>query len=318
MRFDRQTSRRLLLAALVCSCSSLTLFSAQREESDAEDSEVEEAEEQESEGKEAAADEAKKEEKKKKERPESLSIDELTPRELRNLERMMTNQGHVLYRGDTPYIRDWSFRSGVVEINVPAYDGWVNVTKKKDLYLDFAGQGVLGQTLSGVYVNTRYIRATNSNYINFYALAWVPERFAYKRFTPEKFAPIKEKLHGELVAVRRETTEREDFRSFDDYLNFKFGKDEELEEFVDGRMIKATEGDDFVTYFFTSEFLIRDEKSPMTEPMLGTTTFGLARGKLIRFDIRMAYRSRDDVSRILEFTRQYFDDLQRVNSTDKR
>lgn len=317
MRFDKKIGRRLLLVAMIGSCILTTLFSAQSEESLKEKSEVEKTDEKGSEDVEAVAEETKEEEKKKKERPKSISVDELTPRERRNLERMLTDQGHVLYRGDTPYIRDWSFQSGVVELNVPAYEGWVNVTKKKDLYLDFARQGVPGQTLSGVYINTRYIRATRSKYINFYVLAWVPERFAYKQFNPKKFAPIKEKLQAELIAVRRRTTEREDFQSFDDYLNFKFGKDEELEEFVDGRMIKAAEGDDYLTYFFTSEFLIQDEESPVTEPMLGTTTFGLVRGKLIRYDIRMVYRSDDDVARILEFTQQYFDDLQRVNSTDK-
>jgi len=254
----------------------------------------------------------------KKERPNSFDIDKLTPRELRNFERMLRNEEHVLYRGKTPFVRDWGFRSGVVELNVPHYEGWVNLTPQTDLYLEFAQLGVADQTLSGVYVNSRYMLETRANYINFYVLVWVPEGTAFKLFTEHSFAPVKEKLQADLVAVRQKTTNREDFSSFDDYFNFKFGKDEELEDFVDGRMIKAMEDDDFVSYFFTSEFRIQDEKSPLTEPMLGTTTIGFVRGKLVRFDVGMAYRSDEDVSRILEFTRQYFDDFKRVNSTDKR
>jgi len=246
-------------------------------------------------------------------RSRSLGMNELTGRERRQLERMLSKQGPVLYRGEVPYIREWSFRSGVAELNVPAYDGWINVTKNRDLYVEFAGQGVPGQTLSGVFVNQRYISRTQSSYINFYVTAWVPERHAFKIFSPEAFAPIKETLQDELIEVRQNTVQREEFDSFDDYLNFKFGRDEAVENFVDGRLIKASEDDDFVTYFFTSEFFVQDEKSPLFEPMVGTTTFGLVRGKLVRFDVRMAYRGRDDVARILEFAQQYFEDLKRVN-----
>jgi len=314
MCFGCKMWRFSLCAAFFCSGSFHTIpYSWSQDDSPDDSSSVENVSPEES-----VSDEAGLPVEKPRKRDQALTIDQLTPRERRELDRMNADQGPVLYRENTPYIRDWSYRSGVLELNVPAYDGWLNVTKKKDLYLSFSAQGVPGQTLSGVYVNNRYIRSIQSRYINFYVLNWVPERYAYKRFTSETFAPIKERLQEELVALRETTVEREDFRNFEDYLNFKFGKDEEVEEFVDGRMIKAVEGGDFLTYFLTSEFLIEDEQSMLIEPMVGTTTFGLVRGKLIRFDVRMAYKSRDDVARVLEFTQDYFDDMKRVNGIEKK
>ncbi len=221
------------------------------------------------------------------------------------------------HRGDVAYLQQWSFKSGVTRLNTPYYDGWINLIRQKGAIEDFSEGGDPNDLLAGVLVNKNYVEASGSDFINFYSLVWVPQDYAFSLFSQSNFDNYKSALREYMIDQRKLLANRDDFESFDDYIRFKFGRDEEMESFADGYMIEASESDGHLTYFFTFEARRKDKKQEFVSSMVGTLSYFLVRNKLIKVETRMEYNSIDDISRILEFSDRFREDFVLVNGSRK-
>ncbi len=252
--------------------------------------------------------EAAVEPEKKKRRASRLSREEQL-----EFERKLLGNG-LKSRDGTAFRDEWSFKSGVTNLNTPYYDGWVNLIRQKGAFEDFSEGTDPNDLLVGILVNRNYVEATDSDYINFYSLVWVPQDFAYSLFSQRNFDAYKTALREQMVVQRKVIANRDDFETFEDYVRFKFGRDEEMESFADGYMIEASESDDHLTYFFTFEATRQGKKDQVVASMVGTLSHFLVRDKLIKLETRMEYNSIDDVSRVLEFSDRFRQDFVKVNS----
>lgn len=222
------------------------------------------------------------------------------------------------YKDGVPYKTSWAIDSGVIELNIPAYEGWVNRTLDPKVYSEFESQGRPGEKLAAVLINKDYVEQTGSPYVNYFCLIWKPSN-PYLIYGEGSFAQTKEEIKEVKIERRREVAERQDFETFDDYVNFKFGKDDLMENFADDYQMLATEDERHMTYFYTSEFIaVTDEGIKLREPMVGTDTVALVRNKLLRFEIRKFYEGTDDVNEIIRFTETFINGMRIVNGEGPR
>lgn len=254
----------------------------------------------------------KRERKQRKRERSSVALEDLPPAERIRMQRQMGDTD--LYgRDGIAYRKSWGFKSGVTTLYPPFYEGWENGHFVKGLYEGFAEMGEPGYTLSSVMFNERYYKQTGREFVNFFALVWVPEQYAFTLFQPSSFGPIKDGIREDIVKARKSYAERDRFESFQDYVAFKFGRDEEIENFVDGFWIEANESSEHLTYFYTSEFLVNKKKQAFVRPLIATTTFMIVRNKLLKLEIVKAYESKEDISHLLEFTESLREDMKSVN-----
>ena len=213
------------------------------------------------------------------------------------------------------YRKQWGFKAGVTRLYPPLYSGWDNGTKVKGLYEEYAAKGEAGYTLSSIFYNQRYFKETGSEFVNNFVLLWVPERYAFSVFNENNFEAFKNSIKENIIDARKEYADREKFESFDDYIAFKFGRDEEMEDFVDGYWIVADENDYRLTYFYTSEFVGSDnrDKQAFKRPLIATTSYMLVRNKVLKMDIVKEFDGRDDIPILLQFTANLHRDLELVN-----
>lgn len=255
--------------------------------------------------------EIEKPERKKKE-SRRVRVSELTQEERIRYQRQM---GDVdLYSKDgIPFRKSWGFKSGVTQLYPPFYDGWVDGKRVKGLYDEFAQDGDPGFTLASVSFNEPFYKATGKEFVNFFALIWVPEEYAYSLFQPSSFAKVKDGIHSKIIAGRKQYADREQFDTFEDYIAFKFGRDEDMENFVDGYWLVANESSEHLTYFYTSEFLVERRKQAFKRPLIATTTYMVMRNKLLRLDVAKEYSVPEDIQQLLEFTNGFREDMKVVN-----
>ena len=253
----------------------------------------------------------------RKRRSSKVALEELSPTERIRIQRQM---GDVdLYGKDgVAYRKSWGFRSGVTQLYPPFYEGWANGYDAKGhdvkgLFEKLAEDGEPGYTLSSVSFNERYYRQTGREFINFYALVWVPEQYAFTLFQENSFQPIKDNLRETIVKARKGYAKRGQFETFQDYVAFKFGRDEEIENFVDGFWVEANESAEHLTYFYTPEFLVERKRQAFVRPLIATATFLIVRNKLLRLDIIRSYDSPEDIPSLLEFTKGLREDMKIVN-----
>lgn len=237
--------------------------------------------------------------------------------ELSNEERVryQRQMGDVdLYSKDgVAFRKTWGFKSGVTELYPPFYDGWVDGKRVKGLYEEFVQDGEPGYTLASVSFNQPFYQATGKEFINFFALVWVPEQFAFTLFQTSNFEALKEGVRDRIVEARKQYANRDQFDSFEDYVAFKFGRDEDMENFVDGYWIEANEGPEHLTYFYTSEFLVERRKQAFKRPLIATTTYLIVRNKLLKIEIAKEYSIPEDIAQLLEFTNGFREDMKVVN-----
>ncbi len=254
----------------------------------------------------------KPEKKKRGGRSRSVNVQDMTPAER---VRMQRNMGDIdIYSKDNvAYRKSWGFRTGVTSLYPPFYEGWEDGRKVKGFVEELSAEGEPGYTLSCVTFNKNFYKQTGGEFINFFTRIWVPEQYAFSLFTPTSFERIKAGVREGIVRARKEYADRDQFETFNDYIAFKFGRDDEIDNFVDGFWIEANEGDEHLTYFYTSEFLVNNKKGAFVRPLIATTTYAIVRNKLLQIDIVKAYDARDDVPRLLEFTERFRKDMVVVN-----
>lgn len=218
----------------------------------------------------------------------------------------------VVFSDGIPYRRKWTMEAGVTQLDIPAYDGWVQASPDSDLFANFASQSREGNRLASVLVNQRFVEATASPYVNWFVLVQVPQQYAFARFNARSFAVRKQAIRERAEEFRQAYVEREDFETFSDYINYKRGRDELVENYVDGYMLEASEGGDRLVYFYTSEFTRRGDPT-QRDPLVGTTSYAVVRGKLLRIEVRKLMTSFDDIPQIVSFTEGFIEDLRRIN-----
>ncbi|MDQ8203426.1 hypothetical protein [Pelagicoccus sp. SDUM812003] len=223
-----------------------------------------------------------------------------------------------IFRNGVPYYDEWTIRAGAQLLRLPAYPGWQGVKPSSEFYQLNANAGEPGYHLASVLTNARYVRETRSRYVNFFSLIWVPQEHAFTVMTSATFDSFAQTLHERLVSERADSVTREAFLDFENYLSFKMGEDESVEEFVDGYLIRSIYESDMVTYFANSEFVFQTRKTEIRQPMIMTITYALVDGKLLRIDIKRLFTSDEDMTRILGFTRQFVDDMRAVNALGGR
>lgn len=218
-------------------------------------------------------------------------------------------------KGGVGYRKSWEFRSGVTKLYPPYYDGWENARGDKELFEYYAKKGEPGYALSSIIYSDRYVKQTGSEFINYFILIWVPQTYAFSLFTPRSFGKFKETVREGILEARKDYADRDKFESFQDYIAFKFGRDDEMENFADGYWIEANEGEEHLTYFYTSEFIgtNRKRKEAFKRPLIGTATYLLVRDKLIKLDVVKEYVRQDDIPILLEFTANIREDMRTVN-----
>ncbi len=268
------------------------------------------------EGAAVGADSTAPDSKKAKERKQRgrLALEELPQEERRRLEMQMLGVDFHSKDG-VGYRKSWEFRSGVTKLYPPYYDGWENGRDVKGFYEDYAGKGEPGHTLSGIIYNRSFYEQTGSEFINFFALFWVPERHAFSLFTPRSFETVKSSIRERIVEARKDYADRDKFETFEDYIAFKFGNDSDMEEFVDGYWIEANEGPEHLTYFYTSEFVgyNRKRKEAYKSPLIATATYMVVKNKLVKMDVVREYVSQEDIPILLDFTSNVRLDMKVVN-----
>ena len=249
---------------------------------------------------------------KKKRQNRSVRVNELTQEERIRYQRQM---GDVdLYSKDgVAFRKSWGFKSGVTQLYPPFYDGWVDGKRFKGLHEEFAKDGDPGYTLASVAFNEPFYKATGKEFVNFFTLIWVPEQYAFSLFQPSNFERFKEGIQSKIVAARKDYAQRDQFDSFEDYIAFKFGKDDDMENFVDGYWLVANESQEHLTYFYTSEFLVERRKQAFVRPLIATTTYLVVRNKLLRLDVAKEYSVPEDIAQLLEFTNGFREDMNVVN-----
>ncbi len=213
------------------------------------------------------------------------------------------------------YRKQWGFRAGTARLYPPLYIGWENGIEVKGLYEEYAAKGEAGYTLSSIFYNTRYFKDTGSEFVNNFVLLWVPERYAFSLYDESSFQGFKDSVKENIIKARKQYADREKFESFDDYIAFKFGRDEEMEDFVDGYWIVADENDYRLTYFYTSEFVGTEKrnKQAFKRPLIATTSYMLVRNKVLKMDIVKEFDGRDDIPVLLQFTANLHRDLVLIN-----
>ena len=213
------------------------------------------------------------------------------------------------------YRKQWGFKAGVARLYPPFYSGWESGMKVKGLYEEYVAKGEVGYTLSSIFYNQRYFKETGSEFVNNFVLLWVPERYAFSVFNESNFEAFKNSIKENIIEARKHYADREKFESFDDYIAFKFGRDEEMEDFVDGYWIVADENDYRLTYFYTSEFVASAERGQQAfkRPLIATTSYMLVRNKVLKMDIVKEFDGRDDIPILLQFTANLHRDLELVN-----
>jgi len=243
-----------------------------------------------------------------------LSLEELPPEERRRLEMQMLGVDYHSKDG-VGYRKSWEFRSGVTKLYPPFYDGWENGIEVKGLYELYRGKGEPGYTLSSIIYSDNFYEQTGSEFVNFFALFWVPEKYAFSLFTPRSFEKVKSSIREGIIEARQEYADREKFESFEDYIAFKFGKDFEMEGFVDGYWIEANQGPEHLTYFYTSEFIgyNRKQKGAYKRPLIATATYMIVKQKMVKMDVVREYVSQDDIPILLDFTSNLRRDMRIVN-----
>lgn len=219
-----------------------------------------------------------------------------------------------LHRNGVPYLEDWEFRAGATKLLLPAYGNWVNLRSKRKVYESFLVYGEPGEYLAAALVDRGFVRRTGSRFLNFYGLVWVPQAEAYKLFAPATFAAVKESVKERIVAQRAEFgLGRDDFESFEDYINFRRGEDASLGSFVHGVLIHASESDDTLVYFATSLSRFETRGAVIEEPMISTVAYALVRGKFLRVAFTRQYLSDEDMQGLLAFTLAFIEDMRRLN-----
>lgn len=213
------------------------------------------------------------------------------------------------------YRKQWGFKAGVARLYPPFYSGWENGMEVKGLYEEYAAKGEVGYTLSSIFYNQRYFKNTGSEFVNNFVLLWVPERYAFSVVDEGAFEAFKNSIKENIIEARKQYADRDKFESFDDYIAFKFGRDEEMEDFVDGYWIVADENDYRLTYFYTSEFIGTEKRSKQAfkRPLIATTSYMLVRNKVLKMDIVKEFDGRDDIPILLQFTANLHRDLELVN-----
>ncbi len=231
--------------------------------------------------------------------------------------QMYIQQGDtdIFMKGGVVYRKSWAFRTGVTQLYPPLYDGWKNGKDVKGLYEDYADEGEPGYTLSSITYNDRFYQQTGAEFVNFFSLVWVPEAYAFSVFTNRSFETFKDTLRQRIIDARKQYADRDRFETFQDYIAFKFGRDDEMENFVDRYWIEANEGSGHLTYFYTSEFSgIKGKKNEaFTRPLIATATYMIVRNKLLRMDVVKEYDGQDEISILLEFTDKIRRDMIAVN-----
>lgn len=231
-----------------------------------------------------------------------------------------TLNGDALKRNGIDYIEDWTIRAGVTRLRLPAREGWESVNPNAAFFQQLANSGVPGEFLASVLINRSYLVASRSKYVNFFMEIRVPQEFAFTLMTPDSFAAFKEEVQENTVKTRKRFLKRDDFLDFDDYMNFKFGHDEKVDEFVDGFMVRALDEPDMVIYFATSEFIYSGPKGDTIEPMITTVCYALVNDKLLRIDVKRVFAGEEDIPILLAATKAFVQDMRRLNglSDDQR
>lgn len=223
--------------------------------------------------------------------------------------------GRDIYERDGIFFhKEWSFKVGVTQLNVPAAKGWANALQFKDADKDYKKFLKLGDRLEGAFVPADSIRTRRlENFGDFIIIVSVPSSYEYAKYNQSSFEKLKETLKEELAEERKDLAEREHFENFDDYVRYRYGDDEDLDTFVDGYRILAVEDDNSISYYFNTHLRVADRKSTLLKNQSVTTSIILVRGKLIKVDIRMTIYDGDTYSRLISFTRQYIDWMGLVN-----
>ncbi len=221
-------------------------------------------------------------------------------------------QGPVIRNG-VAYFEDLTIRVGARRLRLPAYGGWEAVRPDSKFFALQVEAHPPEHQLVSVLVNRVFAKQTDSKFVNHLILVSVPQEQAFLEMTLGSFAAFKEKVQKRVVDQRKLLVKREDFRDFEDYLNFKFGQDEKVEEFVDGFMVRAEDRPDLVVYFATSEFLFKNSRTEIRQPMISTLTFALVHGKLLRIDTKRIFISDEDVVRLISDSIQFVRDMRSLN-----
>ncbi|MDQ8185866.1 hypothetical protein [Pelagicoccus sp. SDUM812002] len=223
-----------------------------------------------------------------------------------------------IYRHGVAYFDEWTIRAGALKLRVPAYHGWEGVKPTSDFYRSQAQMGRPGELLVLPITNQEFVRSTRSKYVNNYGLIWVPQEHAFVSMTEDGFAPFKEEVKERIVEERRRRLNRDDFWEYDDYIAFKRGNDEHVDEFQNGYWFRAIDEPTVVTYFAVSEFVFQTNREEIRQPMVQTMTYALVRGKLLRFDFKKLHLSDEDAAQLISFTRQFVADMRAVNGLSER
>lgn len=238
-----------------------------------------------------------------------------TKREAKKAIRIPLEGDDRFTKNGVEYRKSWGFKAGVARLSPPLYSGWENGMEVKGLHEEYAAKGEAGYTLSSIFYNQRYFQETGSEFVNNFVLLWVPERYAFSVFNENNFEAFKNSTKKNIIEARKQYADREKFESFDDYIAFKFGRDEEMEDFVDGYWIVADENNYRLTYFYTSEFVGSGKRDiqAFKRPLIATTSYILVRNKLLKMDIVKEFDGRDDIPILLQFTANLHRDLELVN-----
>ncbi len=222
-------------------------------------------------------------------------------------------EGNVLSRNGVAYYEEWTIRAGVARLRLPARPGWGSVNANTPFFEQLANGGSPGEHLTTVLVNRDFVAASRSKYVNYFMQVWVPQEYAFKLMTLGSFAAFKSNLQAEAVAQREKLVRREEFATFEDYLNFKFGRDEAVESFVDGFMVRAVDEPDLVIYFAASEFRFGGGSVDWVDPMILTVCYALVNEKLIRIDTKRMYGSEEDIPVLLAETKAFVLAMRQLN-----
>lgn len=227
--------------------------------------------------------------------------------------RNRASAGDPVYRNGVPYYDEWTIRAGASRLRLPAYPGWESVSPNSEFYRQQSQSGAPGEHLAAVLTNKQFTSAAKTKYVSFYSLIWVPQEHAFSLMFPESFAHFKDALQEETIATRKRLIARDDFKDFDDYLNFKFGNDEAVDDFVDGFWVRAVDEADTVIYFATSQFVYQTPRTEIVDSMIMTVSYALVENKLVRVDMKRLYTSEDDIAALIAFTQLFLKDFRNVN-----
>ena len=228
--------------------------------------------------------------------------------------RNMPSAGDPVYRNGVPYYDEWTIRAGATRLRIPAYPSWRRVKPESEFFQQQAQTAIPGEHLASVLVDNGFREHARTRYASFYTSIWVPQEHAFELMSPESFATFKTELQEETVEARKRLIDREDFLDFDDYLNFKFGYDEKVNEFVDGFWMRAVDEEDVVVYFATSQFVYQTSREEIVDPMIMTIAYALVENKLLRVDMRRLYKGEDDIAALIAYAKLFVEDMRKLNT----